>query len=82
MRRKTRTKVKKWLKITGIIVGVILLIQIIILTTGLSKLFIVSGIKLWYVFITIIICIFTFVIGEFMKSMYVKLFKDYIEEEK
>ena len=63
-------------------VGVILLIQIVILTTGLSKLFIVSGIKLIYVFITMLICILTFLIGEFVKPLYVKLFKDYIEEDK
>ena len=63
-------------------IGIILLIQIIILTTGLSKLFIVSGIKLTYILITILICILTFVTGEFLKPLYVKLFKDYVEEEK
>jgi len=63
-------------------IGVILLIQIIILTTGLSKLFIVSGIEFSYILITLLTCFTTFIIGEFAKPLYVKLFKDYIEEEK
>ena len=63
-------------------IGIILLIQILILTTGLSKLFIVSGIKPSYVLITLLICILTFITGEFLKPLYVKLFKDYVEEEK
>ena len=37
MRRKTRTKVKKWLKIVGIVVGIVLLIIGIILLIKLSK---------------------------------------------
>lgn len=57
---------------------IILLIQILVLTTGLSKYFIVSGIELKYILITIITCFTTFIVGEFVKPLYVKLFKDYI----
>lgn len=63
-------------------IGIILLIQIIVLTTGLSKLFIVSGIKITYILITLLICVITFIIGELVKPLYVKAFKDYIEEAK
>ena len=61
-------------------VVVIVMVQILVLTTGLSKFFIVQGIKLLDVLITLGICFLTFVIGEFIKPIYVKIFKDYTEE--
>ncbi len=60
----------------------ILLIQIIILTTGLSKFFIVPGIEFKYILITVIACLATFIIGEFLKPIYTKLFKDYTGGDK
>ena len=65
----------------------ILVIQIIILTTNLSKYFIVQNINPKLFAITIIICIIVFVLGELVKPIYSRLFKDYIggglvEEEK
>ena len=57
---------------------IILVLQIIVLSTGLSKYFIVQSIKLSYILITIGICILTFVIGELIKPIYVKMFKDYV----
>ncbi len=60
-------------------VGTIVIIQIIVLTTGLSKFFIVQNIGIVNVIITLGICFATFVIGELLKPIYVKLFKDYTE---
>ena len=60
-------------------VGVITLIQIIILTTGLSQFFIVGGISSSYILITLGVCFLTFIIGELVKPLYTKLFKDYTE---
>ena len=60
-------------------VGVIFLIQILILTTGLSQFFIVDGIGITNILITLGICLLTFIIGEFAKPIYKKLFKDYTE---
>lgn len=60
-------------------VGVIMLIQIIILTTGLSQFFIVGGISSSYILITLGVCFLTFIIGELVKPLYTKLFKDYSE---
>ncbi|MBR3162442.1 MAG: cation-translocating P-type ATPase [Bacilli bacterium] len=57
----------------------ILLVQMIILTTGLSRYFIVSGIEHKYIFITLFISVSMFVVGEFAKPIYVKFFKDYKE---
>ena len=62
-------------------VGIIVLVQIIILTSGLSKFFIVGGISINHILITLLICIITFIIGELVKPLYVKLFKDYKEEK-
>ena len=53
------------------------LIQIIVLTTGLSKYFIVGNLNLQNVSITIIVLFLTFIIGELVKPIYNKLFKDY-----
>ena len=58
---------------------VITIIQILVLTTSLSQFFIVKGITLIDVLITLGICFLTFIIGEFIKPIYVKLFKDYTE---
>ena len=60
-------------------VGIIVLIQIIILTTGLSQFFIVDGIGILNVLVTLGICLLTFIIGELIKPLYVKLFRDYTE---
>jgi len=62
-------------------VGIILLVQIIILTSGLSQFFIVGGISINHILITLLICLITFIIGELVKPLYVKLFKDYREEK-
>lgn len=58
---------------------VIMIIQIVVLTTGLSKFFIVGNILLKDVFIVLLIGIITFIIGEFVKPIYNKLFKDFQE---
>lgn len=60
-------------------VGALIIIQIIILTSGLSKFFIVDGLGIKNVLITLGICFFTFILGELIKPIYVKLFKDYTE---
>ena len=61
--------------------GILIILQIIILTTGLSKFFIVSDIGIKNVLIVLGICLMAFILGEFIKPIYVKLFKDYMEEE-
>ena len=60
-------------------VGIIVAIQIIVLTTELSKFFIVENIGIMNVLITLGICFVTFIIGELVKPLYTKLFKDYTE---
>ena len=60
-------------------VGIIMLIQVIILTTGLSQFFIVGGISMTNILFTLGICLLTFIIGEVAKPIYTKLFKDYTE---
>ena len=62
-------------------IGVIILIQIIILTTGLSKYFIVGGICATDIVFVLVICLIVFMIGELIKPLYTKLFKDYTEEK-
>lgn len=57
----------------------ILLVQIIVLTTGLSKFFIVQNMDIKYVLITIGICFIMFIIGELIKPIYSKLFNDFRE---
>ena len=56
-----------------------MLIQIIILTTDLSKYFIVPNIEIKYILITVITCILTFIGGELLKPVYSKFFKDYVK---
>lgn len=60
-------------------VGLIVLIQIIVLTTSFSKFFVVGGISINYILLTLGICFLIFVIGELVKPIYAKLFKDYTE---
>ncbi len=60
-------------------VALILLVQILVLVTPISKYFIVSNIKIGYVLITVGICLLMFVLGELVKPIYTKLFKDYRE---
>ena len=57
----------------------ILIIQIIVLVTPISKYFIVPNIKINYILITIGICLIMFLLGELLKPIYTKLFKDYRE---
>ena len=60
----------------------ILLLQIIVLTTPLSKFFIVQNLNIKYVILTIGICFMMFIVGEFIKPIYSKLFKDFREVKK
>ena len=60
-------------------VGIITIIQILVLTTPIKKFFIVNDIQIKYVVITLLICFITFAIGEYLKPLYAKLFKDYTE---
>ncbi|MDE5888787.1 MAG: cation transporting ATPase C-terminal domain-containing protein, partial [Bacilli bacterium] len=61
---------------------VLTIVQVIVLTTGLSKFFIVDGIKLVSVAVVLSICFITFIVGELIKPLYTKLFKDYTEVKK
>lgn len=60
-------------------VGVIILVQILVLSTGLSKFFIVEGMGIVDILITLGVCLLTFAIGELTKPLYGKFFKDYTE---
>ena len=62
--------------------GCLLLVQIIVLTTGLSKFFIVDNIGINNVLITLGICLMLFILGEVVKPLYAKIFKDYTEVKK
>lgn len=68
---------------TRLTIGILILVlvQIVILTTSLSKYFIVGGIGISNILITLLICLITFIIGELVKPIYVKLFKDYTEDK-
>ena len=59
--------------------GGLLLVQIIVLTTGLSEFFIVDNIGINNVLITLGICLMLFILGELVKPLYAKMFKDYTE---
>ena len=63
-------------------VGTLMIIQIIVLTTGLSKFFIVNGISMKELAITLGTLLITFIIGEIFKPVYNKLFKDYKVEKR
>lgn len=60
-------------------IGILIIIQVIILTTGFSRFFIVNGISKENIIITLTVLLVTFVIGELIKPLYDKLFKDYVE---
>ena len=62
--------------------GSLLLVQILVLTTGLSKFFIVNNIGIYNVLITLVICLILFILGELVKPLYTKIFKDYTEVKK
>lgn len=55
----------------------IMIIQVLVLTSKASSYFIVQGVMLKDVIIVLSICFITFIIGELVKPIYVKLFKDY-----
>ena len=57
----------------------IVMVHIIVFLTNLKKYFIVQSIDSKYILITIGICIFMFIVGELVKPIYSKLFKDYLE---
>lgn len=59
--------------------GALFAIQIIVLTTGLSQFFIVNNLEIKNVLIVLGINICLFIIGEIVKPLYVKTFKDYTE---
>ena len=59
----------------------LLIVQLLIFLTPLSKYFIVDGLNIKMVFITLGICFISFIIGELVKPIYTKLFKDYKEEK-
>lgn len=59
----------------------LLLVQLIIFLTPLSKYFIVENLNITIVVITLGICFITFIVGELVKPIYTKLFKDYTEEK-
>jgi hypothetical protein len=58
---------------------ILLIVQVIVLTTGISKFFIVDNIGIVNVLIVLSICVVLFIIEELTKPIYVKLFKDYTE---
>ena len=57
----------------------LLVMQVLVLTTGLNKFFIVSGIGFSNILIITIVCLGVFIIGEVVKPLYIKMFKDYVE---
>ncbi len=72
---------KKFFENKRLIISLVALtiIQILVLTTGLSKFFIVSGLGIKNVVITLGICFIAFILGELIKPLYTRLFKDYTE---
>lgn len=58
---------------------VLLLVQVLVLTTGLKKFFIVANLGIMNILITIGVCLLVFIIGELVKPIYTKFFKDYVE---
>ncbi len=63
-------------------IGVVclLLVQITIFVTPISKYFVVDNLQLRDIAITLGVCFISFIIGELAKPIYTKLFKDYKEE--
>ncbi len=72
---------KKFLENKRLIISLVglIIIQILVLTTGLSKFFIVSGLKFKSVLVMLGICFGVFVLEELVKPLYNKFFKDYTE---
>ena len=62
--------------------SIITIIQLVVFTTGLSNLFIVDNIAINNIFVILVISIMQFIIGEIIKPIYVKIFKDYVEVDK
>lgn len=58
---------------------VLTIVQILVLTTSFAKFFIVDGLGIFNVLVVLGICFVTFIIGELIKPLYCKLFKDYVE---
>ncbi len=58
---------------------ILIIIQIIIFSTNLSKYFIVGTINLKNLMVVILTCFMSFIIGELVKPFYNKFFKDYKE---
>lgn len=56
---------------------IILFVQILILTTPLSKYFIVTGLGLKNILVVICAALIMFLVGELLKPVYNKFFKDY-----
>ena len=54
----------------------LIVVQILLFTTKFSEFFIVPGINIKYILTILIICVFTFLIGEFVKPLYRKVFKN------
>ena len=57
----------------------IIIVQVLVLTTGLRKFFIVQTIDIKYILLTIGVCLLMFILGELAKPIYRKLFKDFRE---
>ena len=60
-------------------VGILLLIQIGVLSTGIKKFFVVGNLGFNNILVITIVCLLVFIIGELVKPLYIKLFKDYTE---
>ena len=60
-------------------IGILILIQIIVLTTRLSQFFVVDNIGINNILIVLGICLLLFIISEMVKPLYTKFFKDYTE---
>ena len=58
----------------------LLLVQITIFITPISKYFVVDNLQIRDIAITLGVCFISFIIGELAKPIYTKLFKDYREE--
>lgn len=57
---------------------VLTIVQVLILTTGISKFFVVDGIYLSDILVILGICFMTFILSELVKPIYTKFFSDYV----
>ncbi len=62
-------------------IGILFLIQIVVLTSSLRRFFIVEGLTINSVIITLGICFILFILEEITKPIFAKCFKDYTEEK-